>query len=173
MFVNRCANRLFALAALDARPGKVAVDSMCAEKSAFLLLSWIHAGARHKAYIERDCEAVRFAGQRAPEGIYCSRVLKNEVVRCVERAIPDVVAGGSCNAGEESDVDGDNQRAHRPNENRLQPRNLFLPPSGSLPENTAGRQPRFRAKLVPKISVKNYMSEKIDRAVNLIWDRPH
>jgi hypothetical protein len=23
-----------------------------------------------------------------------------------------------------------------------------------LPENTAGRQPRFRAKLVPKISVK-------------------
>jgi hypothetical protein len=27
-----------------------------------------------------------------------------------------------------------------------------------LLENTAGRQPGFRAKLVPKISVKNYMS---------------
>ena len=86
MFVNRCANRLFALAALDARPCKVAVDSMYAEKSVFLLLRWIYVDARHQAYIERDCESVRFAGQRAPEGIYCSRVLKDEVVRGVERA---------------------------------------------------------------------------------------
>jgi len=117
MLVNRCANCLFALATLDARPGQVAVDSMCAEKSAFLLLRWIHVGARHKAYIERDCEAVRFAGQRAPEGIYCPRVLKDEVVGCVDQAIPDIVAGGSCNAGEESDADADNQRTHRPNEN--------------------------------------------------------
>ena len=104
MFVNRCANRLFALAALDARPCKVAVDSMYAEKSVFLLLRWIYVSPGHRAYIERDCEAVRFAGQRAPEGIQCSRVLEDEVVGGIERAIPDVVASGSCSAGEESDA---------------------------------------------------------------------
>src|SRR5439155_2444944 len=33
---------------------------------------------------------------------------------------------------------------------------------GSLPEKTAGRQPRFRNNPCPKNSVKNYMSDKID-----------
>ena len=33
---------------------------------------------------------------------------------------------------------------------------------GSLPENDAERQPRFGAKPVPKISEKNYMSDKIE-----------
>ena len=109
MLVNGCTNRLFALAALDARPGKVAVDSMYAEKSVFLLLRWIYVDARHQAYIERDCESVRFAGQRAPEGIQRSRLLEDEVVGRLERAIPNVITGGFCKAGEKSDAGGNNQ----------------------------------------------------------------
>ena len=58
MVVNGCCNRLFAVAALDARLGKVAVDRMRAEKSAFVLLECIHVGARHKADIEVDRKAV-------------------------------------------------------------------------------------------------------------------
>lgn len=112
MLVNGCRNCLFAVAALDARPGKVAVDHMRAGKSAFVLLGWIHVGARHKTYIERDCEAVRFASQRAPERVQRSRVLENEVVGRLERAIPNVITGGFCKAGEKSDAGGDNQRAH-------------------------------------------------------------
>jgi hypothetical protein len=42
---------------------------MRAKKSAFVFLGWRDVGARHKTYIERDCEAVRFASQRAPEGV--------------------------------------------------------------------------------------------------------
>src|SRR5438132_12740908 len=41
---------------------------------------------------------------------------------------------------------------------RLQLAIYFCLHRGSLPENTAGRQPRFGAKPRPKISVKNYMS---------------
>ena len=108
MVVNGCRNCLFAVAALDTRPGKVAIDRMRAEKSAFVLPGWIHVGSRHKTYIERDCEAVRFASQRAPEGIQRSRLLEDEVVGRLERAIPNVMTGGFCKAGEKSDAGGDN-----------------------------------------------------------------
>jgi len=40
--------------------------------------------------------------------------------------------------------------------------------SGSLPENTAERQPRFGGKPAPKISVKNYMSHEASASGGLL-----